>query len=344
MQSTQELVVGFLTANPSASNEEVAAYVKSQIPGSKCSASSVATIKSRNGIKTSAVATLDPDVLDEEPLEVAEKRIAVRYSALERMTDRLAKGEIPSLIVSGPPGLGKSFTMRKAIEDNVETDVEFDMTKKDREALAQMLGDDGKAYRYTDWIGGGVSTIGLYKALWNCSQGGILVLDDADEIFRDEVSLNLLKVALDSGRQRIVSWRRESNWLKDDEIPDRFDFQGHVCFITNIDFEAEINTGRRDAEHFKALIDRSMYLCLTLRTARDFMIRIRQIALGENGMLVKHFGLTEEQAVEVVEFVDDNKERFYNLSLRLCGQIAICMKADEWGWKEDIEATKMRTL
>jgi hypothetical protein len=61
-------------------------------------------------------------------------------------------------------------------------------------------------------------------------------------------------------------------------------------------------------------------------------------------MLVNHFGLTIEQADEVLEFIEENKERFYNLSLRLCGQIALCMKADPEGWREDIEATKMKTL
>lgn len=281
-----------------------------------------------------------------ETEEEAARRISLRYRAMERMTDRLSKGELNSLIVSGPPGLGKSYTMRDALARNTQTDVEYDLRKKDREQLAEMLGDEDTPYRYTDWIGGGVSAVGLYKSLWNCSNGGILVLDDADEIFRDEVSLNLLKVALDSSPTRYVSWRRESSWLRgeDEEIPDRFDFQGHVCFITNVDFEKEIATGRRDAEHYKALIDRSMYLCLTLRETRDFMIRIRQVAAGEDGMLVKNFGLTVEQSEEALAFIDEHKDRFYNLSLRLAGQIAVCMTADPDGWQEDIEATKMRTL
>jgi hypothetical protein len=174
----------------------------------------------------------------------------VRYSALERMADRLVVGEIPSLIVSGPPGLGKSYTLKGAI-DRHAGDV-----------------DDENVFgnRVMDWVGGSISSVGLYKALSACRDGGVLVLDDCDDVFRDEVSLNLLKVALDSSKERVVSWRKESTWLITDDIPDRFDFQGHVCFITNIDFEAAIQTGRRDAEHFKALIDRSMYLCLTLRT------------------------------------------------------------------------------
>jgi hypothetical protein len=115
----------------------------------------------------------------------------VRYSALERMADRLVVGEIPSLIVSGPPGLGKSYTLKGAI-DRHAGDV-----------------DDENVFgnRVMDWVGGSISSVGLYKALYACRDGGVLVLDDCDDVFRDEVSLNLLKVALDSkqGARRVVA-------------------------------------------------------------------------------------------------------------------------------------------
>lgn len=323
--SIQELVVSYVTENPRASNEEVAAWIRTVRPGANTTAASVSSIKSRAGMQVQReslpwVGEVTHDV--NESLEDAERRIQVRYGALERMTQRLAIGEIRSLIVSGPPGLGKSYTMSRALE-LVEDHPKF----------------DGRVVR---WIGGGASAPGIYKALWDTHNGGIIVLDDCDDVLRDETCLNLLKVALDSGDRRRISWAKESNWLGE-EIPDTFDFGGHVCFITNVDFEAAIETGRRDAEHFKALIDRSMYLCLTLRTARDFMIRINKVAGGEDGMLAQ-MGLTPEQVAEVLEYVDENKARFYNLSLRLCGQIATCMIADPEGWREDVEATKMRTL
>jgi DNA polymerase III delta prime subunit len=320
-----EFVRDFLDRHPRASNDEVAAAVKRAVPGANTTAQSVASIKSR--LKTDTreslpwVGEVEGDA--EETEDEARARISLRYSAMERMAVRLAMGQMPSLIISGPPGLGKSYTMRAALKM-----VEDDADK------------DGRVVR---WIGGAASAVGVYKALWDCHNGGVIVLDDCDDVFRDETSLNLLKVALDSSPERLITWAREAPWMGE-EIPDTFDFQGHVCFITNVDFEAAIDTGRRDAEHFKALIDRSMYLCLTLRTRRDFMIRIRDVAAGPSGMLVQHFGLTAEQSDEVVQFVEDNKERFYNLSLRLCGQIAICMKADPDGWREDVEATKMRTL
>jgi hypothetical protein len=132
-------------------------------------------------------------------------------------------------------------------------------------------------------VSGSISAVGLYQALWYTRNGGILVLDDVDDVFRDETALNLLKGALDSSPVRTISWRKEARWLDENGIPDRFEFKGHVVFLTNIDFETIIQSGKRDAEHFKALIDRSMYLCLTLRTRRDFMIRIRQVSEGDDG-------------------------------------------------------------
>lgn len=323
--SIQEFVADYLERNPRASNDEIAAAVRRAIPGASTTAQSVSSIKSRLKQDTREtlpwVGEVEPAV--EESEEDARHRISLRYSAMERMSVRLAMGQMPSLIISGPPGLGKSFTMRQALT-MVEDDPQL----------------DGRVVR---WIGGAASAVGVYKALWDTHNGGIIVLDDCDDVFRDETSLNLLKVALDSSPQRLISWAKEAPWMGE-EIPDVFDFQGHVCFITNIDFEAAIDSGRRDAEHFKALIDRSMYLCLTLRTRRDFMIRINDVSAGPNGMLCTHFGLTPEQSAEVLEFVDEHKERFYNLSLRLVGQIAILMKADPEGWREDVEATKMRTL
>lgn len=354
-------IIDYLNATPAADNEAVAAHVRRTVPGSTTTAASVSSVKSRlkreghsfqRAPNASYVPALGEDgeplpvlpivraqfgaaALPEadlsETLEEAKERIAVRYDAMERMTKRLVAGKVPSLIISGPPGLGKSFTVRAALAERFPDGPES-------------TDEEGNETLHHDTVSGSISAVGLYQALWYTRNGGILVLDDVDDVFRDETALNLLKGALDSSPIRMISWRKEARWLEENGIPDRFEFRGHVVFLTNIDFESIIQSGKRDAEHFKALIDRSMYLCLTLRTRRDFMIRIRQVAGGAEGMLVKNFGLTEEQAEEALDFVTEHQTRFYNLSLRLVGQVALCMTADPVAWKKDVEATKMRTL
>lgn len=369
MNEVQAALQAAMAANPAATNEELALAIRSAVPGSKTTPASVSSMKSRlksaiamggslpggsSALAQSMAFSALPDGNDsEETLEDAQKRISLRYKAMERMCKRLVAGGMPSLICSGPPGLGKSFTALEAIEEqeaegklaNVLTftppttadDDENEMAAEDMEAAV----DEG--IRMFDVISGSITAVGLYQALWNTRKGGIVLLDDIDEVFRDEVCLNLLKAALDSGKKRMLSWRKEAQWLEDYGIDKTFEFKGHVIFLTNIDFEHEIAKNGKLAEHFKALIDRSYYLCLTLRTKRDFMIRIRQVAGGPEGMLCQTHGLTEEQSEEVLEFITDNQDRFYNLSLRLANQVAQMMAIDPEGWKEDVEATKMRS-
>lgn len=366
MNEIQAALQEGLRANPDASNEELAIFIRTRVPGAKTTSASVSSMKSRlksliavggqlpsgSSVLAQALAfeALPSGDDSEETLEEAQKRILLRYKAMERMCRRIVRGGMPSLIVSGPPGLGKSHTALLAIEEmeeegelanvltfsaGVGADAEDrEMEAEDKEAF------EGRLY---DVLSGSISAVGLFKALWDTRNGGVLVLDDTDEVFRDEVCLNLLKNALDSGKKRMLTWRKEANWLDEYGIERTFEYKGHVIFLTNIDFEGEIAKNGKMAEHFKALIDRSYYLCLTLRTKRDFMIRIRQVAGGEEGMLMTKHGLSEEQADEVLDFITDNQDRFYNLSLRLTDQIARMRSIDEEGWREDVEATKMRS-
>ncbi|RUR06644.1 ATP-binding protein [Brucella abortus] len=328
MASINDLVLAIVNENPRLSNEEVAAEVQRRVPGSTTSAASVSSIKSKAkkaGLMSSAGAvamdTSSPAFLPEElPAETQEersKRIRTRYNTLERMAHRVAGGHLPALIVSGPPGLGKSYTVEQVLE-----------TTKDPEEY--------------DIICGTITAVGLYIALWEMRDGGVVVLDDCDDVFRDETCLNLLKAVLDSSSRRIVSYRKRAHWMEEMDIPTSFEFNGSVVFCTNIDFEAAIRKGSAMGAHFEALIDRSLYLSLTMRTHEDFITRIRHVAI-EDGLLVS-VGLSEEQADEVMQYVIDHTDRFYGLSLRLITQIAKCYLADPVNWKDDVEATKMRTI
>ena len=362
-------LLDYLATNEYATNEQAAEHVRRTVPGCSTTAASVSSMKSRmrrDGVRAfdrapshesafafdRASASPDdhvrvasrptqqfgvaalPEFDPSETIDESKHRIAVRYDAMERMSERAVHGRVPSLVISGPPGLGKSWTVNNAL--------------RRRFPEGQMAVDAEGAetgVRNYDRVSGSISAVGLYQALYHCREtGSVLVLDDVDDVFRDETALNLLKGALDSSRVRTIGWRKEARWLEENGIPDRFDFAGSVVFLTNIDFETLIASGRRDAEHFKALIDRSMYLCLTLRTRRDFMIRIRQVSEGERGMLATEYGLDAVACEEVLEFIAEHQSRFYNLSLRLVGQVAMCRAADPTSWRGDVEATKMRTL
>jgi hypothetical protein len=114
----------------------------------------------------------------EETEEQIRTKLNERFAALAIMTDMAIAGEVRAVVVSGPAGLGKSFSVMKSL-------------------------DDQKAFYAT--ISGFVRPTGLYKTLYeyrhkNC----VVVFDDADSIFRDEISLNLLKKACDTTKKRTV--------------------------------------------------------------------------------------------------------------------------------------------
>ena len=275
--------------------------------------------KHYNSVTDDATATRRPETTTPDiSIETAEERadrITRQYRTLERMAARIINGGLPALIVSGPPGLGKTYTVE------------------------QKLNESGKDI---DIIRGTVSGVGLYMALYNMRDGGVVVLDDCDAVFRDEEPLNILKIALDSSDKRIISWRKNASWLKDNDIPNSFEFTGSVVFCTNIDFEAEINRGSKMSVHYQALVDQSLYLCLTLRSVEDYLVRIEQVVIDE--LQFEKRGLTPETAAKTMTYIRENASRFYTLSIRSALQVAACRLMDEENWQDDVAATKMRTL
>ncbi len=322
---TSDAILQVLTEYPHLDNETVAVEVQRRVPGSTTSAASVSSTKSRlkregklPDARGRPAAARQPAPEPDAPAETDEQRsvrIRRRYDTLRRMAERVASGKLPSLIVSGPPGLGKSFTVEQVLKD-----------------------DEVKC----DVMSGTISAVGLYIALYRQSEGGVVVLDDCDDVFRNETCLNILKAVLDSSDRRVVSWRKRANWLDEEGIPDNFEFRGSVVFCTNVDFELAIRKGSTMAPHFEALMDRSLYLSLTMRTQADFLARLRHVGI-EDGML-RDRGLTEEQALEIMQYVVDHADSFYGLSIRLLQQIAFCYLDDHENWRFDVEATKMRSI
>jgi hypothetical protein len=334
MASIKEFVLETFAEDPRITNEELAALCRKQFPGSSTTAASVSSIKStarRSGeLEQTELAVIDTqfdlEVIEdddgEDEITIGE-RIKKRFAAMMRMANGVMTGIVPALIVSGPPGLGKSFGIREAIK--IRTDKAY---------------LDGEEEFTHDYISGAVSPVGLYIALWNQREGGLVVLDDCDDAFKDETSLNLLKTVLDSNAVREVSWRKQSRWLVDLGIDPQFEFKGSVIFLTNLDFERYIEKGNAMGTHFKALMDRCLYLHLTIRTIKDCMVRIKQVIYEEK--MLEQYNMVDKDIDSVVDYVYRNRKRFYHLSLRLVHQIALCQKSDAENWVDDISMTKMR--
>jgi hypothetical protein len=254
-----------------------------------------------------------------ETEEEAMERISDTFAMLDTITDACARMLIRGLVVSGPPGIGKSFGVEKQLEA-------ANMFRKLK----------GKDPRY-EVVSGGVSPIGLYQKLYlNRSPDQVLVFDDCDGILFDEECLNLLKAALNSGDKRRICWNKESRVLQAEDIPESFDFEASIIFLSNIDFEKTIERGSRIAAHLSAIMSRCHYLDLEVGSQRDKLLRIKQIV--RDGML-DPYDFTKEENDAIINFVFENADYLRELSLRMVKKIADFVKADPRGWYEMAEAT-----
>ena len=261
-------------------------------------------------------------VVAAETDEQAMDRIRERFDILTEMTKATVSGDIRAMIVSGPPGVGKSF----GVEREIDKACLFDKLASKR--------------LKAEVVKGSATPIGLYQVLYKFSdENSVVVFDDCDSILLDDDALNLLKGALDSGKKRRISWLSESSALRREGIPDSFEFKGSVIFITNLKFDKMKSQKLRD--HLDALQSRCHYLDLTLDTMRDKLLRIKQIA--SDGVLFADYDFEPATCDDIIDFMHTNKDRLREVSLRMALKIADLRQMSMTNWKRLAETTCMKS-
>jgi hypothetical protein len=239
-------------------------------------------------------------------------RLRERFDILEDMTKAVKGGTVRAMIVSGAAGVGKSHGVEKVLYNHT---------------LLSMIAQDKSLERY-EVVKGAMTALGLYAKLYEYRhKEHILVFDDCDSVFSDELSLNIAKAALDSNEKRVLHWNADSNMLKEKGIPNSFEFCGGVIFITNVDFNHVRSKKLRS--HLDALSSRCHYLDLTVHTIREQLLRIKQVV--DDGLLDK-YKMPQELKDEVVRFVCENPQNLRELSLRTvvkAAELAISFP-DKW--------------
>jgi hypothetical protein len=249
-------------------------------------------------------------------------RLRTRFCILDDMTRAAKAGRIRAMIVTGPPGVGKSHGVEAVLGRH---DIMADIAQDER-------------LRKYEFIKGATSALGLYTKLYQFREEKcILVFDDCDSVLLDDLSLNLLKAALDSGSRRQIHWNTDSRLLKDEGIPNSFDFKGSIIFITNIKFDNVRSARLRD--HLAAMESRCHYLDLTIDTRREKLLRIRQIVA--DGMLEKYDFESDEQE-QILEFITQNQDQLRELSLRMVLKIADLCASFPSTWRDVAAVTCMR--
>ena len=166
------------------------------------------------------------------------------------------------------------------------------------------------------------------------------MFDDWDSVFADELSLNILKAALDSGKRRRICWNSDSRLLRDEGIPNSFDFKGSAIFITNLKFENVRSKKLQD--HLEALESRCHFVDLTIDSERDKMLRIRQVNRDADGGLFGDYQFLNDEAQEILDFMELNKHKLRELSIRTALKIADLIKVSPKNWKLLAESTVMK--
>ena len=250
------------------------------------------------------------------------ERLRERFQILDDMTRAVKGGHVRAMIVSGAPGVGKTFGVEKVLGKH--------------DMFANVAGDS--RFKKYEIVKGAMSALGLYKKLYEYKdEKNILVFDDCDSVLLDDLSLNILKAALDTSKKRTICWNTDSRLLREEDIPNSFDFNGGCIFITNIKFTNVKSKKLKD--HLEAIESRCHYLDLTIDTEREKMLRIRQI-IGD-GML-DHYEFTEEDKQDLIDFIDTNKKKMRELSLRTVLKAADLKKSFSTRWQSIASLTLMR--
>jgi hypothetical protein len=217
-----------------------------------------------------------------------------RFQFIEQFVGLVARKVIPSFIVTGDGGLGKTHTVVNTLKK---------LGKKEL-TIGEWEGDFVVVKGYS-------TAKGLYRTLWE-NNGKIIIFDDADSTFKDPIGANILKAALESSDKRVISWNAE--FSDREELPNRFEFTGRVIFISNLTL----------AKFPQALISRSMKVDLTLNMEE----KIDRIAHVFNE-IKEDSGLK----AEVLAFIKKNASQFTDLNVRSALSVIKLAKSVGQNWE-----------
>jgi hypothetical protein len=232
--------------------------------------------------------------------------LSQRFDILSLLTKGAIAKNIRAMVVTGAPGVGKTYTVERILE---QSKVPHEIVR------------------------GSLSAINLYMLAYKYRKpGNVIVLDDADSIFNDEEALNILKALCDTSSTRKVSYMKEAQQLIAEDIPKSFEFHGAMIFISNLDFQTFVDEGRNKyAAHFEALMSRSLYLDLRLHTRDELGVWVNHIA--QSGKIFDRENVPQNLRQPILSFLNKHRNNLRELSIRTLMKTCQLAKGNPGNWE-----------
>ena len=290
---------------------------------------------------------------DNDCLEIALDKEAEMIEKIEMV----GRGYFSGVIVSGPPGCGKSKTVTDILKSMPDLEHVSDVhTEQDSKGRWQVIGktvEPGplvRKSRYAPWS----LTRDLYR---NSARNNKLVIDDNDIALQDLNFCSLLMNATEQDALREVHYNaKKITELECEGVPDKFDYAGGIVILTNYNMRnipAQGEKGHKKYhERWAALVSRlsGQYVDMSMedRVLINFLehrIRITK-QLTKSSYFNTTFnvdGITEDQQEELFSFARyllGNSAFIQNLDLRVYNTMAsyiIMSDGDSEKWKKQIK-------
>lgn len=232
-------------------------------------------------------------IVESEIVQPSNYNINERFQFVDQMVMMLAEGDQASVVLTGPGGLGKSHTVIHSLISAGYEDI------SNAEGIDMSDYPEVKAFKK---VSGYMTPKGLYRELYE-NRTSVLVFDDIDSILQNEISINILKAALDSYSTRIISYKAD---IKDLDLPKSFEFTGRVVFISNL------SSTKID----QAIISRSLSVDLSMTNSEK--IDRMKFLLTQGNFMPQYDPEYKNDALSLIESV---KDRVKELSLRTLIQV-----------------------
>ena len=211
-----------------------------------------------------------------------------RFQFVDQLTTMVALGQANSLILTGEGGLGKTYTVTKALEN---ANIEY---KK---------------------VSGYSTARGLYNLLYDFN-GMLFLFDDCDSVLEDKTSQNILKIALDTNEERVISW--SAKMPKSSEYPQDFEFAGRIIFISN----------KPQEKIFQPLLTRGYKVDLNM-TSYEKIERIKHILPA----ICNKNDISVNVGYRALEFLSNKLDMVNSLSLRTLLDVIRIINSGQDKWE-----------